>query len=63
MHITVESVLRDCSRNQKVVVSYGLLTQVNYSENCTFGTLKGQSLNTGGLNDRSDCTCTVCHQN
>ena len=27
----------------------GLLIQVNYSENCTFGTLKGQSLNKGGL--------------
>ena len=28
--------------------------QLNYSEKCTFGGLKGQSLNTGGL-DRFDC--------
>ena len=34
----------------------GLWTQVDNSENCTFGTLKGQSLNTGGLKDRFDCT-------
>ena len=27
----------------------GLLTQVNCSENCTFGNLKGQSLDAGGL--------------
>ena len=27
----------------------GLLTLVNYSENCTFGTLKWLSLNSGGL--------------
>ena len=32
-----------------------LLTQVNYSGNCTFGTLKGLSLNTGGLKDTVDC--------
>ena len=33
----------------------GLLRQVNYSENCTLGTLKGWSLNTGGLRDKFDC--------
>ena len=36
----------------------GLLTRVNYSENCTLGTLKGQSLNTGGLKDWFDCIHT-----
>ena len=34
----------------------GLSIQVNYGEKCTFGGLKGQSLNTGGLKDRFDCT-------
>ena len=32
----------------------GLLTQVNYSEKCVIGGLKGQSLNTSGLKDRFD---------
>ena len=36
----------------------GLLTWVNCCENCAFGSLslKGQSLNTGGLKGRFDCT-------
>ena len=38
----------------------GLLTQVNYSENHTFGTLQMQSLNTGGLKDRFDCIWYKC---
>ena len=29
----------------------GLLTQVNYSEKCTSGGLKGQSLKTAGIKD------------
>ena len=33
----------------------GLLTQVHYSEKCTFGGLKGLSLNTGGLKDKFEC--------
>ena len=33
----------------------GLSTQVNYREKCTFGGLKGRSLNAGGLKDRFDC--------
>ena len=32
-----------------------LLTQVNYSEKCIYRGLKGQSLNTGGLNGRFHC--------
>ena len=42
----------------------GLLTQVNYSENCTVGTMKGRfqhrlSVNAGCLKDRFDCICIL----
>ena len=50
----VKPVLTDLSRDWK---KCGLLTQVNYSEKCTFEGLKGRSLNTGGLKDRFNCTC------
>ena len=33
----------------------GLLTQVTYSTKCAFWSLKGRSLNTGGLWDRFNC--------
>ena len=48
---TVKPVYKDLSRDPKKwsLETGGLLTQVNYSENCTFGTLKGRFFNIGGL--------------
>ena len=40
----------------------GLLTQVNYSAKWTFGGLKGQSPNTGGLKDRFNCTSSKLYE-
>ena len=34
---------------------------MNYIEKCTFGGLKGWSLNTGGLKDRFDCNLFGSH--
>ena len=48
--ITAKPVLRDHSKMKKW--SYktdGLLSQAHYSEKCTFGGMKGWSLNTGVL--------------
>ena len=47
--------------NQKRLKKCGLLNrwsrkQVNYSQKCTFGHLRGLSFNTGGPAERSDCS-------
>ena len=47
---TIKHVLRDC-KGPKEVLCYdsGLLTQVNYSDQYSYGGLKGWSLNTSSL--------------
>ena len=49
---TGEPALRNHSRDHKLwsPKTCGLLPQVNYSERCEFGGLKGRSLNTDGFN-------------
>ena len=40
----------------------GLFTQVNYGTTCSFGGLKRQAFNTGGLKDRLLCIITASLQ-
>ena len=53
MYIYSQTCLKRPLKGQK---KSGLLTQVNYSDKCTFGGLKGQFLSAGGLKDKFDCT-------
>ena len=50
-----QTCLKRLDQNMWFLKAGDLLTKVDYREKCTFGDLKGRSLNTGGLKDRLGC--------